>query len=118
MVPSLRKVMLLVVVAVSCPFPSSSYGSGSYLSRPPQPSLIDSEKYELGKAVFLGRIQGTSTAASLQVTQAQRLRSLQSGLPVKARQSAKLPDLAGKLSEAQMNALEYYLKVRFKVTLR
>ena len=118
MVSSIGKVLPLVAILGFGPLQLSSYGSGSYLSRPPQPSLVDSERYELGKAVFLGKLQEPKVNPAVQAAQAIRLQELQNNLPAKVRPSAKLPTLAGMVSAVQLSALEYYLKVRFKLTVK
>ncbi len=76
----------------------------------------DAGRYELGKAIFLGKahIAAEVGAASDRARQEKRLGELQEQLPAKVRLGAGLPGLAGRLTSDQLSALEYYLHVRYK----
>jgi hypothetical protein len=109
-------VALVAAALLAGPLGADTSGSGSYVSRPPQPTLIDTERYELGKAVFLGKLSAPGPGGdALRDVQRARLHQLQERLPVKVRRSVDLPGLAGTLSRDHVTALEYYLKIRFKV---
>jgi hypothetical protein len=93
-------------------------GSGSYMFRPPQPpaaAVEDSQKYELGKAIFGGKAVLSAQASALSQPQWLRLAYLQDKLPPRVKKTVELTSLAGKLSRQQMAALEYFLKIRHKV---
>ncbi len=100
----------LVVLA----HPLAAHASGTYRGAPVQSAgSLDAQKYDLGKRVFAGEVAGSATAANPK--QAERLQRLQSRLPVAVRKRTDLAALAGRLSPEQMDALEYFLKVRYRV---
>ncbi len=113
----------LLTLLVAGPLTASA--SGSYQSRLPRPpqkqaagergtkTVIDQEKYGLGKKVFSGRVSGEAAAANASA-QATQLKQWADQLP-KSRQAQALPSLAGKLSQREMDALGYYLKTRFNL---
>ena len=94
--------------------PMASWASGSYAppARPPIATL-DVEKYHLGKQIFTGSPPPATGAAD--AASSDRLSALQAKLPPQAKHSANLDSLAGKLDNAQLEALEYYLAVRYKI---
>ena len=103
--------------------PSLLIGSGSYSARPPRPPAgvqrakdADKEKYEVGKNVYSGKArlsaQPTSETTKIQQT---RLEALQARLPASAQKKTNLPALAGRLTPAELDALEYYVNKRFPV---
>lgn len=109
----------LLLLAASTLLLPAARASGTYPGRPPQPpaNIVETaQQYELGKAVFGGKAALTNQAASEKSTQLARLTALQNKLPAAAKKTVSLPDLAGKLSKAQMNALEYFLSVRYKIS--
>ncbi|MEO6246420.1 MAG: hypothetical protein ABIQ12_13380 [Opitutaceae bacterium] len=94
--------------------------SGSYSGRPPKPPAtatsggemkMDREKYGLGQKIYDGgaKLVGGGDANS----QLARLKALQGMLPADAMKMKDLPALAGKLSAAEIDALEYFVKQRF-----
>lgn len=97
--------------------------SGSYSTRPPRPPdavIQNSRRYELGKAIFAGKLELKSAApgaerGQAERVQAERLRELQTRLPSSKRSSVDLPAFAGKLTPDQMAALEYFLEIRYKL---
>jgi hypothetical protein len=108
--------LLLIGSLLFAPLVASA--SGSYSARPPRPptpSTIDADKYNLGKHIFSGQAELGQATADKTVQQSPRLKELQNKLPKAAQKNADLPGLAGKLSPAQLSALEYYLEVRYKV---
>ena len=108
--------LLLIGCLLFAPLAASA--SGSYAARPPRPpspSTIDADKYNLGKQVFSGQAVLGQATPDKAAQQTPRLKELQNKLPKAAQKNADLPGLAGKLSPAQMSALEYYLEVRYKV---
>jgi hypothetical protein len=103
--------------------PLALEGSGSYSSRPPRPPALiqmtkdaDKEKYELGKRIYSGkaRLSG-QPATDAAKTQQARLRTLQARLPASAQKKTNLTTLAGRLTPAEMDALEYYVNKRFPI---
>lgn len=92
--------------------------SGSYVFRPVQAAEHDSVRYELGKAIFLGKASLPREAklpAGEREAQERRLTGWQKQLSAKARPPGELTALAGRMTSDQLAALEYYLKVRYKV---
>jgi hypothetical protein len=89
--------------------------SGTYRGAPPRPATtLDVDKYEAGKRLFTGVTAPKEAATSRARQQASRLAALQARLPRAAR-GTDLNQLAGRLDPEQMEALEYFLKVRYKV---
>jgi len=110
--------MNLILPSVCLVSSSGLWASGSYTPRPPQPPahvIEDSGKYELGKAIFLGKAVFQTPANLENLAQRARLADLQEKLPARVRKTVDLPSLAGKLAPVQLAALEYFLKVRYKV---
>jgi hypothetical protein len=94
--------------------------SGSYRIAIPKPnpkaetkSSVDRDKYALGQQIFNGKLQ--LTAQSDMAAQKLRLEKCQSCLPSGVAKSKSLADLAGKLTDEQLAALEYYLGQRYPV---
>ena len=56
-----------------------------------------------------------ASASADQAAQAEVLEELRGKLSSKARTRAKFVDLAGKLSDEQVEALRYFLKKRYKI---
>jgi hypothetical protein len=95
--------------------PVLTFGSGSYAGRPPKPpEHIDSAKYELGKNLITGRLTPSSQSADRKA-QSARLKELQDQLSKRVQATVNLPALSGKLSPEQLDGLEYYLLIRYKV---
>ena len=78
-------------------------------------ALVAEEPYNLGKAIFSGKY----TFGKPRLTEAnveekmQRLVSLQRTLPAPEREKINPPTRARHLTDREMNALEYYIEVRF-----
>jgi hypothetical protein len=91
--------------------------SGTYRtrSRPPAIGSVDSERYLLGKEIFSGKREPSAADPSAQEAQQRRLAALAGQLPAKAGSNVALTALAGRLTARELDALEYYLAVRFKV---
>jgi hypothetical protein len=81
----------------------------------PIPQGKDREKYHLGKAVYNQEIELLSVDPSKEVLQAERLEYLQGTLPNPEKRRVSLPNLAGKLTDTQIEALEYFLSIRFNI---
>jgi len=82
---------------------------------PPLRLVEESQKYELGKSVFLGKLALKDTAGSDRASQTGRLSELQRKLPARVKKTVDLVELAGKLSPEQFVALQHFLKVRHKI---
>ena len=113
---SLRFAVFAALLSAAANAPA--HASGSYSGRPPQPPAktgdtmkMDREKYGLGQKVYDGAAMtpggGSADAQMARLTAAQRQ------LPADAAKMKDLPALAGKLSAAQLDALEYYVAQRF-----
>lgn len=106
----------LVTALVALALASSALASGSAPTRPPRPprtdapgETMDSARYALGKSVFTGKAPLHSNRAA---ARQQRARLSQLAARSGAR-GASLPELAGKLSPEQLDALEYYVSQRY-----
>ena len=90
-----------------------AHSSGTYAGRPPRPpASIDRASYELGKKVFAGEFVAEAGDREAQTA---LLVALQDKLPSRARTRADLPTYAGRLNSEQIEALQYFLKKRYKV---
>lgn len=108
------KQFLLILFLVSFGLQSSGgMGGGGG----PIPQGKDRERFHLGKAVYNQEIELPSIDTSREVSQSERLEYLQGSLPNSEKKRVTLPGLAGKLTDAQMDALEYFISVRFNVKL-
>ena len=83
----------------------------------PIPQGKDREKFHLGKAIYNQEVELTALDTSREVAQAERLEYLQGSLPNPEKRRVTLPSLAGKLTDSQIEALEYFISVRFNVKL-
>ena len=110
--------LLAVVVVFLAGFSGEMSASGSYMVRPIHPPgrvIEDSQKYELGKAIFFGKEPLKDQAGADKAAQRNLLAGLQERLPVRVKKTVDLPSLYGKLSAEQMVALQHFLHVRHKI---
>lgn len=115
MITSSSRVLFLAALLGAAAVPASA--SGSYSGRPPKPPMaggemkMDREKYGLGQKVYEGqtKLMGGGDAGA----QMERLKMAQAKLPADAMKMKNLPALAGKLSAAELDALEYFVGQRF-----
>jgi hypothetical protein len=107
----------LIIPLLALALTASALASGSAPTRPPRPpqgfepatTQTDEAKYALGKSVFTGKAQHVANPSA---TKKQRARLTE--LAAKSgKAGASLPSLAGKLSNEQMDALDYYVNKRF-----
>ncbi|TGM32278.1 hypothetical protein [Leptospira biflexa] len=89
--------------------------SGGGIANIPQGQ--DREKYHLGKAIFNQEIVLEKQSNTNINDQDERLEYLQGSLPNTEKRRVNLPDLSGKLTEEQLQALEYFIQVRFNIKL-
>jgi hypothetical protein len=82
---------------------------------PPARLVEDSQKYELGKAVFQGKAVLQDQAGTDKAAQHSRLAALQEKLPPRVKKTVDLSNLSGRLSADQFAALQHFLKVRHKI---
>lgn len=107
---------VLVLLFAVFALPLSAVSSGSYSGRPPIPNVsVDTDKYHLGKKLFAGKVALGEASAALLDQQKPRLQELQKKLPENVQESVTLPAMAGKLNAQQMEALDYYISVRYKI---
>jgi len=104
-----------MLVAAGClGAPLAASASGSYCACMPKPPAkagkVDRDKFDLGQKVFNGKTAPATGDASAQRT---RLAALQTQLPEKVAKKKDLTALAGKLTDSQLDALEYYVKERY-----
>ena len=135
-----QPIMLLIVGAFAAANPSSSYASGSSAGTVPasarqhsatrasatnaqtiathnfsQPEVSE-EPYNLGKALYSGKYRfGNPKLSEANVAEKlQRLVTLQRTLPAPERKKINAGELSQRLTNREMNALEYYLRIRFE----
>lgn len=78
-------------------------------------AVIAEEPYNLGKALFSGKYKfghPKLTAANV-AEKMHRLVTLQKTLPATEREKVKPDELSKRLTDYEMNALEYYIRIRF-----
>jgi hypothetical protein len=108
----------ILIVTVLEAWPGALSGSGSYCLRPVQPparTIENSQKFELGKAIFVVKVALDELSKAQVPAQHIHLAQLQEKLPARVKKTVDLASLAGRLSSEQMAALEYFLKIRYKV---
>jgi len=90
--------------------------TGPYCICVPKPPTgkvrVDRDLYDRGQKIFNGKTTLVAPAAKPEEETA-RLTRLQSMLPKRTAKKTDLPSLAGRLSSEQIEALEYYVQVRF-----
>ena len=109
----------LIIPVLAFALTGSALASGSAPMRPPRPpkdispaaEKMDDARYALGKAVFTGKAKPVANPSAAKKQKA-RLNHLASGI---GKDGASLPAHAGKLSDEQMDALDYYASKRFGV---
>ena len=103
--------LLLGAMSVAAPV----LASGTYTSRPPRPpSSVDRGLYELGKKIFAGEFEPVSSP-SIAASQGDLLSELHERLPHKTRAKSQIVGYAGQLTAAQIDALRYFMKKRYRI---
>ncbi|MCG6153447.1 hypothetical protein [Leptospira bandrabouensis] len=110
----LIKILILNLLLITGVYASGGIGGGGIANIP---QGQDREKYHLGKAVYNQDITLEKQTNIKQIDQEERLEYLQGSLPNTEKRRVNLPDFAGKLTEEQLQALEYFIQVRFNVKL-
>jgi hypothetical protein len=112
--------LVLIAMAATLAWPLGSLASGSYTSRLPQPpskegkgTKVDRAKYDLGQRVFNAKTVMASQGDA--AAQQPRLQALQRQLPERVARKKDLTALAGKLTEEQLDALEYFVRERYPI---
>ncbi|MCF3649319.1 hypothetical protein [Synoicihabitans lomoniglobus] len=98
--------------------------SGTYPPAPPRlrsdvTQSIDSVAYNLGKSIYTGRasIKSTPSPDSTRISHTrERLESVVGHIPERAQSQLDVPALARDLNQESVDALLYYLRLRFRVT--
>ena len=111
----IRRLVCLLVAAGCLAAPLAASASGSYCNCMPKPppakaAKVDRDKFDLGQKVFNWKTAPATGDANAQRT---RLAVLQTQLPEKVARKKDLSSLAGKLTDSQLEALEYYVKERY-----
>ncbi|AYV54732.1 hypothetical protein [Leptospira kmetyi] len=113
-------VILTLIFGLTSLWTGTSYASGGFSGGGVAqiPKGKDREKYHLGKSVYNREIE-IPAGADPSKTQPQKIRLeyLQGSLPNSEKQRVNLEELAGKLTPEQLDALEYFVSVRFNVRL-
>jgi len=103
-----------LAVAMLVGFVEPAMASGTYAGRATAPPRRpDAAKYHRGKQLFTGEAQPTGPGGPPD-DQQRDLAALATRLPRDAG-GVDLPPLAGRLSDAELDAIRYYLQIRFKV---
>lgn len=122
MIAATFRLTLLGLFSVA--LPPGLLASGSYPPNPPRLggvalAQIDASAYNLGKSLFIARIElpDSPPPGADPVANRARLSAAQSVLPERVRGEVDLPGLAERLDAAQVDALLYYVGIRFRVTI-
>ena len=135
-----QPILFLFVVALAAASPSPGFASGSSAGTVPasarqhaadrinatqaqtqtvstnssQPAVAE-EPYNLGKALYAGKYRfGTPKLTEANMKEKmQRLVTLQRTLPASEKKKMNPAKLSQRLTNREMNALEYYLRIRF-----
>ncbi len=113
MIKTIKSLAVLMLAASLLGAPA--WASGSYTAKPPRLGQVDHARYHLGKQIFTGKLELPAASSGDLASQESVLQELEAGLPEKVRNQAQLTRLAGRLSREQLDALEYYLSVRFRL---
>ncbi|MHC4608659.1 MAG: hypothetical protein ACYTAF_17275 [Planctomycetota bacterium] len=106
----------VVVVLLAQLLAAGASASGSYVARAAHRAGInDYAKYELGKSISAGEVELGARSSGAAGVQLELLSELQSELPRSARSRLDLPALAGRLSGEQLDAVQYYLQIRYRI---
>lgn len=114
----------LTMCAVALMSVPRSEASGSYRhSGLPQAGLsamdegLEVEKFELGRRLYAGMLRLPESDSKATSDQADRLQGIIKRLPTTQSKSAdRLAQLAGRLTDLQLQALEYFVEERFLST--
>ncbi|MCG6141936.1 hypothetical protein [Leptospira mtsangambouensis] len=109
---NLSKIILIQLTLITALSASGGIGGGGIANIP---QGQDREKYHLGKAVYNQDITLEKQTNVKLFEQEERLEYLQGSLPNTEKRRVNLPDFAGKLTEEQLQALEYFIQIRFNV---
>lgn len=98
-------------------WPGHLSASGSYRSKAPGGAArkIDSQKYDFGKKIFNREMKLGPTVEETFHEQDKLLMSWQKQLPLVTRRRTKLSEFAGRLNAPQLDALKYYLSIRYRI---
>ncbi len=118
----LRSVLVLSTLLIA---PSAALlASGSYPPNPPRLggsalSKIDARAYNLGKTLFTDRLTlpESSPAGADPAANLAKLNAVQQRLPERVRAEVDLPALASRLDANQVDAVLYYVGIRFRISV-
>jgi hypothetical protein len=108
-------IVLVIILSIGAHVQASGGFGGGGVGQIPQGN--DREKFHLGKSVFNQEIELSTVDKGKEAAQSERLDYLQGSLPNIEKRRVNLPDLAGKLTDEQLDALEYFVSIRFNVKL-
>ena len=116
----IRRACCVIVLLIGITLPSLVSASGSYcvcITKPPTDrTKIDRDKYDLGQKIFNGRTELVPVAFPTKekgMEHEKILNDLQQMLPRRKAKKTDLTRLAGQLSDEQLDALAYYVQLRY-----
>ncbi len=112
---TIKFLLLLILITFNSPYFASGGFGGGGVGQIPQGQ--DREKFHLGKSIYNQEIELGVLDKTKETAQAERLDYLQGSLPNTEKRRVNLSDLAGKLSDEQLSALEYFISIRYNVKL-
>ncbi len=120
----MRSRPVLAAASVFFALATALLASGSYPPNPPRLggtalAQIDARAYNLGKTLFTDRLTlpDTPPAGANPAANLARLTDVQARLPERVRSEVDLPALASRLDGEQVNAIIYYIGIRFRVSV-
>lgn len=113
-----RSVLCILGVVLLCSVSGDrAQASGTYRPKtaPPARGSVDAQRYLSGKEIYTGKQVLPTPDRTTEADQKGRLQALAQRLPKQAKPETPLESLAGRLTEEQLDALQYYLSIRFKL---
>lgn len=117
---AIQRTSCLLLLLAGIALPPVVSASGSYcvcITKPPTDrAQIDRDKYDLGQKIFNGRVklEPVVLASKERATEHESiLQELQKLLPKRKAKKMDLTELAGQLSDRQLDALAYYVQLRY-----
>lgn len=117
---SILRTCCLFLLLAGFALPSTVSASGSYcvcITKPPTDrAMIDRDKYGQGQKIFTGRTKLMPVVLATKEKEQDHkavLAELQQMLPKRKAKKTDLTELAGQLSDEQLDALAYYVQLRY-----
>lgn len=112
----MRYLLSIFTLILVTAMPLTVFSSGSYGGKAITPGKkIDRAQYTLGKSVFKGKATFEEQSQDQAQKQEALLADLEKAIFEKTKRKVALKHLAGKISQKQYEALQYYISIRFRI---